>query len=638
MREMKDSGITFVGNIPDNWKVLKNKRCFELEKDIVGPKFKEYQLLSLTKRGVILKDINNTYGKTPESYETYQSVKKGQLIMCLFDLDISAVFSGITDYNGMISPAYKIYNCKNNIYNRYAGYWFDFCFDGRKYMSFSKSLRYVVNTDDFKDIEIIVPPLEQQYKIVQFLDKKITEIDNVIEKTKQTIEDYKIYKQSIITKAVTKGLDKNVEMKNSGIEWIDKIPRSWEITKLKNLCAIFGRIGFRGYTQADIVEEGQGAITLSPSNFNNMKMNYDKCQYISWDKYFESPEIQIKDGDILFVKTGSTYGKSCLVEKLPEKATINPQSIVIKEKNIPNKYLIYYLNSIYTKFQVDTSVVGGTIPTIAQEKISNYKVILPTEREIKLISEFLDKKCEEIDILIENKEKLIEELEKYKKSLIYEYVTGKKEVGEKKFNNTDNINEIKINCKDNIFPQAILLCKIIEKLRNYNLGRVKAEKTLYLIEKEVGFDFNNKYVREVAGPLSENLYKCESIISKNKWVNIKKVKKYIEYEMLPNFNKYNKYYDKYFSNYNSQIEKIIDIVKNYSTDKAEMVATLYAAWNDFIIKKDKVSDIQIVKDVRENWNDRKKRFNEKEWLEVLEEMKQIGLTPKGNGNLTVIKE
>ena len=108
--------------------------------------------------------------------------------------------------------------------------------------------------------------------------------------------------------------------------------------------------------------------------------------------------------------------------------------------------------------------------------------------------------------------------------------------------------------------------------------------------------------------------------------------------MLPNFNKYNKYYDKYFSNYDSQIEKIIDIIKNYSTDKAEMVATLYAAWNDFIIKKDKVSEIKIVKDVRENWNDRKKRFNEKEWLEVLDEMKRIGLTPKGNGNLTVIKE
>ena len=147
------------------------------------------------------------------------------------------------------------------------------------------------------------------------------------------------------------------------------------------------------------------------------------------------------------------------------------------------------------------------------------------------------------------------------------------------------------------------------------------------------------YVREKAGPLAEPIYKCETIISeRNKWVKVKNVNKHIEYEILSDFNKYKKYYNNYYSDYDDKIEKVIEIIKKCSTDKAEMIATLYASWNDFIIKGEQVSDIQIVKDVRENWNDTKKRFSEKKWIDVLNEMKQIGLTPKGNGNLTIIKE
>lgn len=247
------------------------------------------------------------------------------------------------------------------------------------------------------------------------------------------------------------------------------------------------------------------------------------------------------------------------------------------------------------------------------------------------------KKCLKIDNILSIKYKQLAILEQYKKSLIYEYVTGKKEVKENNSLIQDNSNEIIINCKDNIFAQSILLCKIIEKLSKYNLGRVKAEKTLYLIEKDIGF-FNNNYVREAAGPLSEAIYKCESVISKNKWIKVNKVKRHIEYEILSDFDKYNKYYEKYYSSYDNQIENIINIIKNYTTDKAEMVATLYASWNDFIIKKEEISDIKIVKDVRENWNDTKKRFKENEWLDVLKEMKQVGLIPKGKGNLTMIKE
>lgn len=315
--------------------------------------------------------------------------------------------------------------------------------------------------------------------------------------------------------------------------------------------------------------------------------------------------------------------------------------IVFRCKNkIEGKYLFYLLQSeVFKKMCASTMTGTGGLKRVSIEFIKNYICYIPEKVEQKNIVNYLDLKCKEIEELVKSKENLIDELENYKKSLIYEYITGKKEVKSNKTLNKKNSKGIKVNCKDNIFAQAILLCKIIEKSNKHNLGRVKAEKTLYLIEKEVGFDFDNNYVREAAGPLSEAIYKCEVIISKkNKWVNVNNEKKRIEYEILLDFNKYKKYYNKYYSDYNSEIEKIIDIMKKCDLDKSEMLATLYASWNDFIIKGEMISDIKIVKDIRENWNDRKKRFSEKEWLGVLNEMKEIGLIPKGNGSLTIIKE
>lgn len=484
-----------------------------------------------------------------------------------------------------------------------------------------------INDNTLLNLEIeYIPDLLKQKKVAEILDKKITEIDNVIEKTKQTIEDYNIYKQSIIFKCVTSGI-KNNEKEKCMIDWIKEKPVNWKILKISQ---IFNQVKCKN---KDLVEKN----LLSLSYGKVKRRNIDAKEGLLPEN-FEGYNIIEKDDIVLRLTDLQNDHKSLRVGRNIERGIITSAYITIRNKLNKDSRYYYYLLHYFDICKGFYGMGSGVRQGLTFEEIKKMEILVPPNDEQNDIADYLDKKSQMIEKLILQKEKLIEEMEQYKKSLIYEYVTGKKEVEEKKIYNTDNINEIKINCKDNIFAQAILLCKIIEKLRNYNLGRVKAEKTLYLIEKEVGFDFNNKYVREAAGPLSENIYKCESIISKNKWVNIKRVKKYIEYEILPNFNKYSKYYDKYYSSYDSQIEKIIDMVKNYSTDKAEMVATLYASWNDFIIKKDKVPEIEIVRDVRGNWNDRKKRFNEREWLEVLEEMKRIGLTPKGNGNLTVIKE
>ena len=195
-------------------------------------------------------------------------------------------------------------------------------------------------------------------------------------------------------------------------------------TKIKYVADIFGRIGFRGYTEQDVTYEGNGAITLSPSNFHDMKMDYGHLTYLSWDKYYESPEIQIENGDILFVKTGSTYGKSCFVSDLPMEATINPQLIVFKNFKMNAKLFAYVLQTDEIRNQCELAVVGGTIPTMSQKKIGNFQLQIPFYPEDQnAVVKFLDAKCAEIDALTVDIQTQIDTLEQYKCSVITEAVT-----------------------------------------------------------------------------------------------------------------------------------------------------------------------------------------------------------------------
>jgi type I restriction enzyme S subunit len=280
---------------------------------------------------------------------------------------------------------------------------------------------------DIPRIYYIIPnSVEEQTAIAAYLDRKTAEIDELIADKKRLLELYEEEKTAIINQAVTKGINPDVTLKDSGIEWLGEIPEHWEVKRIRHVAQIFGRIGYRGYKTTDLVQKGEGAITISPSNMKGYYMDFSDCSYLSWEKYEESPEIMIQNGDILFVKTGSTYGKSSIVENLPEKATINPQIIVLKEIQCNNKLFWYIIKSEYTQFQVEGTVVGGTIPTISQAKINNYEfVITPDEKEQQAIVEFIDNACSLIDAKKSKTEKLIELLTEYRTALISEVVTGK---------------------------------------------------------------------------------------------------------------------------------------------------------------------------------------------------------------------
>ncbi|MCW7482275.1 restriction endonuclease subunit S [Leptospira kanakyensis] len=287
----------------------------------------------------------------------------------------------------------------------------------------------ILNQSQMKDLKTPLPPLAEQTSIAEFLDRKTSQIDSLVEKKKRLIELLKEEKAAVINRAVTKGIDPNVKMKDSGVEWLGEIPEHWEVKKLKWVADLNGRIGFRGYTTSDLVGELEGAISLSPSNMINGKLETDKSTYLSWEKYYESPEIIVEPEDVLMVKTGSTFGKIALVERVDYPMTINPQITIFKKIKCVPRYLFYFLSSEFIQNLISITNSGSTIPTISQERILDIVIFLPSKSDQVEIVNYIQRKSIQIDSTISKIEKEIELLQEYRTALISEVVTGKVRVG-----------------------------------------------------------------------------------------------------------------------------------------------------------------------------------------------------------------
>ncbi|MDD5200427.1 MAG: restriction endonuclease subunit S [Terrimicrobiaceae bacterium] len=199
------------------------------------------------------------------------------------------------------------------------------------------------------------------------------------------------------------------------------IPEDWEVSSIGQQCQIFGRIGFRGYTVDDIVDEGSGAIAINPSNVQDGKTVFDKCTYISWHKYEESPEIKIDEGDIILVKTGSTFGKTAMVKNLPDKATLNPQVIVFKKVKASRGFFGYMMGFPTIQKQITAAVVGGALPTLSQKLVAAFKMpIPPTLPEQRAIATALS----DVDGLLGGLDRLIAKKRDLKQAAMQQLLTG----------------------------------------------------------------------------------------------------------------------------------------------------------------------------------------------------------------------
>lgn len=611
-QEMKDSGIMWVGKIPANWNIRRNKTLFSCSKEIVGEQSISMQLLSLTTQGIRKKSKTDVSGKVPESYNTYQIVKPDDIVMCLFDLDCSAVFSGISYYSGMISPAYKVIRCKETILPAYANYWFKYVFADRKYMSYAKNLRFTLSYDEFSAISSVVPPIPEQSAIVSYLDAQCAEIDAVLDKTRTSIEEYKKLKQAIITQAVTKGTQGDRAMKESGIEWIRNIPVEWEVVPAKRL--------FRNSDERKHPDDEQ--LTAS-----------QKYGVISQQQYMEKEDTRIvlasqgienwkhvEPYDFIISLRSFQGG----LEMSEISGCITWHYIVLKPLRPIHSFYFKWLfkSELYIKALQRTCNFIRDGQDIRYSNFVQVPLFIPPLEEQKEIADFLNIQCAEIDALIKKKVQFLAELEAYKKSLIYEYVTGKKEMPLAQLQ----------SCISFIDARVLLMCRIIELLKPK--GRIHLMKALYTVDCMLNLNSTTQYQRQKHGPYDARIEEYEKVLMKNGWVDIKAGSP-VKYTQTETFEAYREKYQSYYGHIDDDIQRLCSFLQPMKTSKAERVATLLAAWNDFILQGIKPTDSQLVQEVRSNWTPNKAHSSKSTWLGTLVEMKAYKIIPSGYGKCTV---
>lgn len=422
-RTMKDSGIPWIGEIPKDWSVMPHKRVMYKVKEI-QEHYNGENILSLTMRGVIVRDLE-AGGKMPTSFDGYQKVYPNNLLQCLFDIDVTPRCVGLIRNEGLSSPAYSQFAMYPNGYAPYYDYLLRYMDDRKTLLHLSKNLRSSLTETDFGAIYTCVPSsIEEQQRIAEFLDRKCAEIDEMIGLQEQIIEELKAYKQSVITEAVTKGLNPNVPMKDSGIEWIGDVPEEWEVRKIKYLSQVVR--GGSPRPAGDSRYYGGNIPFMKVADITkDDKMYVDSCEFSIKEAGLSNTRM-INPQTLLLTNSGATLG----VPKINTFSTTFNDGIAAflnLSKKLDLKFAYYSLKA-RTKFFLDSASLGIGQPNLNTDIIGSTFLTLPPLAEQQAIADYLDKKCGEIDELITIKQQKIESLKEYKKSVIYEYVTGKREV------------------------------------------------------------------------------------------------------------------------------------------------------------------------------------------------------------------
>lgn len=425
----KDSGIAWIGNIPNEWHVdILSLHLYDHCN--YNKELKEKNLLSLSYGRIVRKDINTKEGLLPESFNRYNIIEKGDIVLRLTDLqnDKKSLRTGLCQERGIITSAYLTLRNRGNDSSAFLHYLLHSYDLYKVFYGMGNGVRQGMNYSDIRKLKMIIPPFPEQEAIASFLDRKCGEIDSLISLQEEMISELQAYKQSVITEAITKGLDPNIPMKDSGVEWIGMIPEEWSIDFLSKIIWLRARLGWKGLKAEEYVEEG--FPFLSAFNIVNNKLKWEGLNFINKERYDESPEIKLSIGDVLIVKDGAGIGKTARIDQLPKgEATVNSSlGVITPSEKLDYKYLHYFLLSNSFQNIIGFIKNGMGVPHLTQENMKSVLITTPPLSEQQAIASYLDEKTSQIDSLIALKQEKITELKDYKKSIIYEYVTGKKKV------------------------------------------------------------------------------------------------------------------------------------------------------------------------------------------------------------------
>ena len=418
-REMRDSGVAWLGVIPVNWKFDRVKHYYTTHKFVVGESADKYERLALTLNGVIKRPKEDRTGLQPDAFNGYQVLKRGELVFKLIDLEnVSTSRVGFSPYTGIVSPAYIVLKPNRTVNPRFGYYYFISLWQREIFNHLGDDgVRSSLNANDLLNLPYLFPLLDDQNQIVVYLDRKCSEIDAVLKKTRDSIEEYKKLKQAIITQAVTKGIRGDRPMKESGIEWVPMIPEDWSNYRGKHL---FYETNERSETGSEELLTVSHKTGITPRRQKNVNMfmseslvGYKIC----------------REGDIAANTMWMWQGA---IGVSAYHGVISPSYNTYRQRNnaFDLQYLDYLLRipPLVDQYNVCSTGITASRLRLYPEQFLSFNFPVPSMEEQREIVMFLRSRVDEMDALIQKKEQFLAELETYKKSLIYEYVTGKKEV------------------------------------------------------------------------------------------------------------------------------------------------------------------------------------------------------------------
>lgn len=431
MREMKDSGIEWVGAMPRAWKMNTIAQIF-LQVKCKNTGLQEKNLLSLSYGKVKRKSIDTVEGLLPESFDGYNIIEKDDIVLRLTDLqnDHTSLRVGLAEERGIITSAYLTIRNRSNFCPKYLYYYLHSFDIAKGFYGMGAGVRQGLNWDGVKWLKILAPSVPEQERIAAFLDAECAEIDAVLEKTRASIEEYKKLKQAVITQAVTKGIRGDRPMKDSGIEWIGDIPAEWRKTQLRHCAAIKS-----GITLGKKYEKTDSLVERPYLRVANVQDGYVDLSVLTTIEVTQDEDLKyrLRAGDVLMTEGGDRdkLGRGCVWHGEIEPCLHQNHIFAVqtsKDTLLP-EFLEYLTVSDVGRSYFDVTAIKTTnLACTSSSKVLAFTIPLPSVEEQAEIVEALNTKCAGIDALVAKKQQYLTEIENYKKSLIYEYVTGKKEV------------------------------------------------------------------------------------------------------------------------------------------------------------------------------------------------------------------
>ena len=614
--EMKDSGADWIGKIPATWDISKIGTLYTQRNERVSDR--DYPPLSVTMKGILPQLA--TAAKTDDG-DNRKLVRVGDFaINSRSDRRGSC---GISPYDGSVSLINTILIPRKKMHPGYYDWLFHTTLFADEFYKWGHGIvddLWTTRWQEMKRILVPVPPYETQSTIAAYLDTQCAKIDEIIAQAKASIEDYKQWKASIIYEAVTKGLDPNVEMKKSGIEWIGSIPYDWTIIRVKNLLAEINDRSETGSEEPLSMSQVLGIVPSSMIAVANPATSYVGAKIV-------------RPNDLVFNKLKAHLGVFAVSNY---DGLVSPDYAVYRANERANPKFLEYLfktPNCIQEFKKYITGVGAGLSRLYTSDLFSIKVALPVIDVQKHIVEYLNGFCSQADALIDEKQSLIDDLESYKKSLIYEVVTGKRRITE-----PDQM-AIAVLSPDILrYQKALLMLRILDLLGNEARGRIHLQKCMFAAECLLNIPFQTQYIRYDHGPNDLHLADYETVLCDSGWFNIQKGS-HVTYQKSRHFAEGLKEYMNVFSDIDEKLKHIVAFLKPMKTTQAERVATLLAAWNDFII--DGIShptDKEIINEVMSNWTPNKANPQYSTWQDTLTKMRKNRFIPSGFGIHTLKKE